>query len=459
MIICGFVHHQKETSPDSEEAYKEKREGVKMNFWFFKTQIVCFIIYAYIAFCYSREHSKSDPARQKSFLLLYACAVANLVLDVATVYTINHVDFVGSHVNLICHFLFYASFMLYELLLFRYFCILCRVSLPKGLHIALRLPYLVGTLATFLTMSSFEVMQGSITAFSAGTPIYVVSIVIAFYFLASTFIFVAKRRYILKRNFILLLFSTGVSVLGLMIQLILKEALFSCIIIIFTILVLYQAIENGVYERSKIRQQELSHVIADIVESRDVDTGGHVKRTTAYVELIAKNLRADESYMSILNEDYIEALMLAAPMHDVGKIAIPDSILQKPGRLTQEKYEMMKYHAEKGAYLLEKSVNTENQLFKQLLCETSLYHHEKWDGRGYPQGLSGQSIPLCARIMAVADVFDAVSQDRCYRGAMSLDESFDIIEKGSGKDFDPVIAQCFLTNRSLVEGIYTRYTA
>ena len=127
-------------------------------------------------------------------------------------------------------------------------------------------------------------------------------------------------------------------------------------------------------------------------------------------------------------------LIKAAPMHDVGKIAVPDAILQKPGRLTPEEFELMKLHAQKGGEIIQESFSRMgNEEFLEMACEIARHHHEKWNGKGYPDGLKRKEIPLCARIMAIADVFDAVSADRCYRKALPLDTCFEIIRKAADR--------------------------
>lgn len=132
-------------------------------------------------------------------------------------------------------------------------------------------------------------------------------------------------------------------------------------------------------------------------------------------------------------------------MHDIGKIATPDSILQKPGKLTPEEFAIMKEHAAQGGEIIKTAFhNLEDPDFLQIAYEVARYHHEKYNGQGYPEGLVGESIPLHARIMAIADIFDAVSQKRCYRDAMPLEACFAIIEKDSGTDFDPHLVKLFL---------------
>lgn len=156
-------------------------------------------------------------------------------------------------------------------------------------------------------------------------------------------------------------------------------------------------------------------------------------------------MRQYRRYRDIVTRDYLMNVSNAAPLHDIGKIATPDSILQKPGKLTDEEFAKMKEHsAEGGEIILHTFGDLNNPEFTQIAYDMARYHHEKYNGRGYPDGLSGEEIPLHARIMAIADVFDAVSQKRCYRDAMPLEECFAIIENGAGKDFDPDLVKIFL---------------
>ena len=142
-------------------------------------------------------------------------------------------------------------------------------------------------------------------------------------------------------------------------------------------------------------------------------------------------------------------------MHDVGKIGIPDAILQKPGKLTAEEFEKMKEHPVIGGKIIKDTFShLFNGEYENMAFQVARYHHEKWNGKGYPEGLGGTQIPLCARIMAVADVFDAVSAKRCYRDAMPLSQCYSIIESGRGEDFDPDIVDAFMLNTDAVEKIY-----
>lgn len=146
---------------------------------------------------------------------------------------------------------------------------------------------------------------------------------------------------------------------------------------------------------------------------------------------------------------------MAAPMHDIGKIGTPDAILQKPGKLTDEEYKIMKNHSTNGAAIIKNTFGKHgDENFIEIAYSVAMYHHEKWNGKGYPKGLKGKEIPLAARIMAIADVFDAISQKRCYRDAMPLDQCFDIIQKGKGQDFDPLLADIFIKIRPKVEQVF-----
>ena len=200
--------------------------------------------------------------------------------------------------------------------------------------------------------------------------------------------------------------------------------------------------ENIQREMEK-RNAMQSHVIddlAELIESRDVSTGEHVTRTKRYVELIAREMQKHAQYAELLTDETVERIVRAAPLHDIGKIAVSDRILQKPGRLTPEEFELMKEHTVKGGEMVHSILgNLDNETFLQTASEIATSHHERWDGSGYPAGLAGEAIPLPARIMSVADVFDALVSERCYKSAMPPEKAFQIIEEERGRQFDPAI--------------------
>lgn len=201
--------------------------------------------------------------------------------------------------------------------------------------------------------------------------------------------------------------------------------------------------------------KEMVMGFATLVENKDGSTGGHIKRTTMYVKLLAEELLRRGGYEEVLTEEYIKNLCMAAPMHDIGKISIPDVVLQKPGKLTVEEFEIIKTHAESGGRIIEETFgHLGDKAYTKMAYQVARYHHEKWNGKGYPEGLKRREIPLAARIMAIADVFDAVSEKRCYREAMPLEQCFEIIRQGSGQDFDPILADIFLDIRDEVEKVH-----
>lgn len=207
-------------------------------------------------------------------------------------------------------------------------------------------------------------------------------------------------------------------------------------------------------EQNKFIQQLQDNIIlsfADMVENRDENTGGHIKRTAAYVETVAKELMREHKYPDELNDQSLADIVKSAPLHDIGKIKIPDSILLKPGKLTAEEFELIKTHTTAGKKILEEVLQgLEKNNYLQQAINMANYHHEKWNGTGYPEGLSGEDIPLGARIMAIADVFDALVSKRCYKESMGFDEAVKIIQEESGKQFDPEIVVAFVNSKEKI---------
>jgi putative two-component system response regulator len=192
-------------------------------------------------------------------------------------------------------------------------------------------------------------------------------------------------------------------------------------------------------------QLALIFAIAKLSENRDADTGKHLERVQNYCRKLAAKLRNDSSYSSRIPAEFPELIYHASPLHDVGKIAIRDHILLKPGVLTPEEFEIMKTHAAIGAETLRSICATHpDNTFLQLGVDIAGGHHERWDGTGYPAGLEGEAIPMSARIMAVADVYDALRSERCYKKAIAHPEVVQYIRSESGMHFDPVIVDAFV---------------
>jgi putative two-component system response regulator len=187
------------------------------------------------------------------------------------------------------------------------------------------------------------------------------------------------------------------------------------------------------------------NIIAEIIEFRDVNTGGHIFRTQKYVEtllnlLIEKNVYSAE----ILAWESMDYIVPSTQLHDLGKIFISDQILNKPEKLTEEEFQIMKTHAEKGAEAIRRMAKTGGErLFLKYAEIAAISHHEKWDGSGYPYGLKGQGIPLLGRLMAIADVYDALTQFRPYKEPMPRREAAETIFEGSGRHFDPALIEAF----------------
>ncbi|MBR7082971.1 MAG: HD domain-containing protein, partial [Clostridia bacterium] len=213
-----------------------------------------------------------------------------------------------------------------------------------------------------------------------------------------------------------------------------------------------QSLLDGQKELADVAQREMErrndlqkHVIDDlagVIETRDIGTGEHVIRTKKYIDIIARELQKHDEYKDVLTDEVIRNIEAAAPLHDVGKIAISDTILLKPGKLTNEEFEIMKQHSQKGGEMIENIfVNLDDKAFLDKAYNIAMFHHEKWDGSGYPQRRAGGDIPLEARLMAIADVYDALVSRRVYKESMPAKEAFKVIIDGAGTHFDPNIIE------------------
>ena len=216
-------------------------------------------------------------------------------------------------------------------------------------------------------------------------------------------------------------------------------------------------LEKLVQERTAqlyLMQEAIIVAMASMAETRDQETGNHIRRTQNYVRALATRLQSHPRFASALTDEAIELLYRSAPLHDIGKVGIPDRILLKPGNLDREEFERMKMHAVYGRdtiMLVEKHIGGSNS-FLMFAREIAHSHQEKWDGSGYPQNLVGEQIPLSARLMAVADVYDALISKRVYKPAFTHEQALDVMRKGRGSHFDPDVLDAFFE----IEGEFAR---
>lgn len=207
--------------------------------------------------------------------------------------------------------------------------------------------------------------------------------------------------------------------------------------------------EYGMYKNELNKQIKVQNgiieMVANLIEARDEDTGHHTERTSRYVNEILKRLKEKDKYKDFLTDQYIKDVTTAATLHDIGKIKISDTILNKPGRLTDEEYNIIKTHTTEGAKIISMCSNIiEDKDYLKIAREIALYHHERIDGKGYPTGISGETIPFHARVMAVADVYDALTNKRVYKESFDKDVAINILRDGRGTQFDPEILDTFI---------------
>lgn len=419
-----------------------------------KLQLGCLIVLSYVAFIYLKEYKNNyGKLKDTPFDELLILGITSVILDGATAYTVNDPDCVSPVVNKILHVLFLCSLDSVIFVLFLYILHITGAwPKKKSARVIIFIPYIINIILLFCNTGNLEYIQGKVTNYSMGASVYTCFIMAAVYIIMTVATFFKRWNYIErhKRAGIFTYLLVLATVTG--IQMIFPETLISSIAVTIFIVSVYMNSEDPALRELSHFHTETVMSFANLIENRDSSTGGHIKRTSRYVQLIAEELCARGYYRETLTKDYITNLYKAAPMHDIGKIAVPDTVLQKPGRLTDEEYEQMKKHSEKGGDIIRDTFrNLGDEDFRRMAFEVARYHHEKWNGKGYPDGLQRKDIPLCARIMSVADVFDAVSEKRCYRDAMPIDKCFDIIAQGSGQDFDPVISEVFLDIRDKVE--------
>ena len=218
------------------------------------------------------------------------------------------------------------------------------------------------------------------------------------------------------------------------------------------------SLEQAISEKTKHIleiQEKFTFSIANLIENRDSNTGGHIHRTSDVMRILVDCIRK-ESYYNV-SDEFLDKLVNAAPMHDLGKICIDDRILNKPGKFTVEEYEIMKTHSKLGAEIVETILkDVRDEKFIKIAKNIAYFHHEKWDGNGYPNNLKGEEIPLEARIMALADVYDALVSKRCYKEKYTFERANEIILESMGSHFDPTLEKIFVLCRNDLENYYKK---
>lgn len=424
---------------------------------FIKLQIGCLVLVLYLELIYIWQTTGKNAKVScnpifDALMMIIPCLI---VFDGVTAWTVNHLEIVPVSLNLVLHAVFFILLSLFMLVMF-----LHTLSFIKGFpqklifRFLIFLPFIISVILILVFLPELEFIIGKKVNYSMGISVVVCYLVILLYFIL-IFVFTVRRiKYLEVRKRINVMSFLFISLLILISQIIFPEILISSLVPAFSLIALYINIEDPVLRRMENYNSEIVTSFATLVESRDSSTGSHVKRTKSYVKIILDEIKTNNLYSSIMTKDFEDKMMNAAPMHDIGKISIPDTILQKPGKLTDEEYSVMKKHSVLGGEIIQEIFkDMDDKEFLNIAYDVTRYHHEKWNGNGYPEGLVGKEIPFSARIMAIADVFDAISAKRCYRDAMPLDKCFAIIKEGKGVDFDPVLTDLFLNAKEKVEKV------
>lgn len=423
---------------------------------YIKFQIGCLIVSLYIIFLYVRDTIVKKNECSKFYdLLMIVCPWA-IIFDGVTSWTVNNLDIVPSSVNIFCHLLFYLFMNASIFLTFLYVYNATRGEIQSRIKkIIYSIPFIISIALIIIFLNDVEYINGKNTNYSMGISVISCYASCTLYFGSSFILTLYNIKYIESRKRFAFLFIEIFTFSLLILQIIFPEILITALVPTMLLVGFYVSIEDPSIIRLNKYNSKTVTCFSTLIESRDSSTGGHVIRTKEYVRIILDKMKREPKYFSIITKDFLENMLNAAPMHDIGKISTPDYILQKPGKLTPDEYEIMKNHAKIGGELIKETFgNLDNEEYLEIAYDVATHHHEKWNGKGYPSGLKENEIPISARIMAIADVFDAVSSKRCYRDAMPILECFKIIEDSSGIDFDPDLVKLFLEAKDEIINIY-----
>ena len=367
---------------------------------YIKLQIGCLAIIFFVIFLYLREVGINKNRKEYSlFTSIYITAILLIIFDGLTSYTVNHLDTVSHQANIIFHLCYYICIQMLIFLMFLYILSITEGIPPKiWQKIFISLPFAISIILCFFLIDDIKFLQGSISNYSSGGSATSCYLIVILYFILTVATFYRHWKNIEKRKLVTIFVYLSVSMCVLLIQGFFPQILITSIVPVIFVLGIYLNHEEPAVKKITEFNKHTIVDFATLVENRDNNTGGHIKRTTDYVKLLVDELRARKYFKDLLTKDFMNNL--------------------------------------------------------EMTYEVALFHHEKWNGKGYPKGLKEDEIPLSARIMAIADVFDAISQKRCYRDAMPLDTCFEIIEKGKGVDFDPLLVDVFLEIRPKVEQVF-----
>lgn len=424
-------------------------------------QIGLFLILLFVGYLFVKDGNRlNDKTKIKHcspyFDWLFILGEIGLVLDAVTAYTVNHLEETPAIVNDMFHL---AYLLVYQGFIFVHFLYWLSVSdiIPKKwwTRLVCYAPITLSALATVISIPQIEYIHGQYKNYASGIPAITSFASVGLYSLLTLVVFCMRKDFIQKnRRTGYIMALTAVCVITV-VQMLFNETLVAGIAVDLVVISLYLCMENPTIKFLEFYHEEMVMGFATLVENKDGSTGEHIRRSSAYAVLIAKALRKNPKYKKRITKDYILNLKKAAPMHDIGKIGVSDAILTKPGKLTDEEFAAMKKHPEIGGKIIQETFgHLDDDEYESMASKVAVGHHEKWNGKGYPSHIKGTDIPLCARIMAVADVFDAVSAKRCYRDAMPLEQCYKIIRDGRGEDFDPDIVDAFFATQKSVEAIY-----
>ena len=408
-----------------------------------KMQVMCLLILIYVGIMAIKEDANQKKITKKLncnkfFDLMFVVAEIAVLFDGITACTVNFISQVPDFVNRLLHLGMFVGYEIFISLLFLYW-LSVTVGIPKRklLKAICILPSIIAILLTVFFIPELQFLKGKYTNYSMGISVYVCFITVAVYFLFTVGAIILKHRCIQekkKRS----LFTTLIFIaIVMLIQIIFPESLVSCIAAAMVLISIYLNMENPTIHGLEYYHSEMVMGFATLVENKDDNTGGHIMRSSAYANLIAENLRKNKKYKNLITRDYLNNLKKSAPMHDVGKIGIPDAILQKKGKLTDEEYEVIKGHVEASIGIIRHLPSLD------YVIPAVIGHHERYDGKGYPRRIAGEDIPLTARILCVADSFDAMTSRRCYKAGMPLERVLKILREEEGHQFDPKLARTF----------------